>query len=146
MADDGRVRVRCPQCTKVNAIPSDLISSMIAEGTYNCANCGTPLGPPPQNMSTTPELPGHRIVRTLGVVSVLTAAAGFTAGMKGNDALAQGKRELYDQAHALGANAVVGLAGSPFGAAGGITKVFGGDAVGVLIMGTAVVVEPLEPE
>lgn len=41
------------------------------------------------------------------------------------------------------ADAVVGLTSSAFGAAGGITSGFGGDAVGVLLIGTAVLVEPL---
>jgi hypothetical protein len=41
------------------------------------------------------------------------------------------------------ANAIVGLHASTFGAHGGITNVLGGDAVGVLLMGTAVIVEPL---
>ena len=49
---------------------------------------------------------------------------------------------LRRSAARLGANAILGLRSSAFGAAGGITSAFGGDAVGVLLMGTAVTVEP----
>jgi uncharacterized protein YbjQ (UPF0145 family) len=44
------------------------------------------------------------------------------------------------------ANAIVGLVSSSFAAAGGVTGIFGGDAVGVLLIGTAVVVTPLADE
>ena len=44
-----------------------------------------------------------------------------------------------------GANAVVGLTGNTFGAGGGITSAIGGDAVGVLLMGTAVQIEEKQP-
>ena len=46
----------------------------------------------------------------------------------------------------MGANAVLGLSASWFGVGGGLTGVlaFSGDAVGVLITGTAVVLEENE--
>jgi uncharacterized protein YbjQ (UPF0145 family) len=89
-------------------------------------------------ITTLPTLPGFRITESVGIVSVIRAASGWTAGTKGNDALTKAHRELMEQATALGANAVVGVSGSAFGAAGGITNVLGGDAVGILLMGTAV--------
>jgi hypothetical protein len=97
-------------------------------------------------VTTLHELPGHRTLRALGPVWALAAASGFTAGTKGNDALAKGAKELMNQAQALGANAVLGLTCSTFGAGGGITSVFGGDAVGVLLAGTAVIIEPVEAD
>ena len=86
--------------------------------------------------------PGYRVVRGLGVASALTSASGFTAGMKGNEALYAAMSQLRTRAKELGGNAIVALSQSSFGAAGGITSV-GGDAVGVLLIGTVVHVEPL---
>ena len=57
-----------------------------------------------------------------------------------NEALTKGQTQLLADAHSRGANAIVGLTCSTFGAGGGITSVLGGDAVGVMLMGTAVVV------
>lgn len=95
-------------------------------------------------VTTLPDVPGFRTVESYGIVSVLAAASGFTAGTKGNDALARAQGQLLGQATQMGANAVVGVVGSSFGAGGGITSAFGGDAVGIMLMGTAVRVEPLE--
>jgi uncharacterized protein YbjQ (UPF0145 family) len=49
--------------------------------------------------------------------------------------------ELQQAAGDMGATAVLSLTTSSFGAGGGITSVFGGDAVGVLLVGSAVVVQ-----
>jgi len=95
-------------------------------------------------VTTLHDVPGFRTVESYGIVSVLAAASGFTAGTKGNDALARAQGQLLGQATEMGANAVVGVVGSSFGAGGGITSAFGGDAVGIMLMGTAVRVEPLE--
>jgi uncharacterized protein YbjQ (UPF0145 family) len=95
-------------------------------------------------ITTLHVLPGHRIVRSLGLVSQLSATSGFTATMKGKDALTTATTQLITTAQRLGANAIVGVSASSFGAGGGITSAFGGDAVGVLLLGTAVVVEPEE--
>ncbi len=92
-------------------------------------------------ITTLPALPGYRIARVLGLVSQLSATSGFTATVKGQGALNIATGELIAAAQRLGANAVVGVSASPFGAGGGITSAFGGDAVGVLMLGTAVVVE-----
>lgn len=92
---------------------------------------------------TLPNLPGHRIVTVHGVVTGMGSLSGWTATSKGQGAIDRAFPELLEAATRLGANAIVGLSGAPFGAAGGITNVLGGDAVGVLLMGTAVTVEPL---
>jgi uncharacterized protein YbjQ (UPF0145 family) len=96
---------------------------------------------PAQRVTTLPALPGYRIVRVVGAITELSATSGFTATSKGTSALDNAMRSLRLTAAESGANAIVGLAGSAFGAAGGITSAFGGDAVGVLLIGTAVVVE-----
>ena len=49
--------------------------------------------------------------------------------------------KLGRSAAAAGGNAIVGLRHSTFGAGGGITNALGGDAVGVMLIGTAVTVE-----
>jgi len=46
--------------------------------------------------------------------------------------------DLVESAVDLGGNAIIGVTTATFGAHGGITSGFGGDAVGVLITGTAV--------
>jgi uncharacterized protein YbjQ (UPF0145 family) len=129
------------------------VGTRAVEGVEVCNNCKRPLEFTPgmttkaslgQNMVTTLEcLPGYRIARSLGVVTELGATSGFTATSKGNAALDFAMSNLRESAARLGANAIVFLKGSPFGAAGGITSAFGGDAVGVLLMGDAVVVEAL---
>ena len=90
---------------------------------------------------TTDAIPGYRIVSVLGIVTELSANSGWTATSKGNIALAESLQRLRMTAAGMGANAIVGLSGSPFGAKGGVTSVVGGDAVGILLLGTAVVVE-----
>ncbi len=92
-------------------------------------------------VTTLDTLPGHRIVDSLGLVSTIGAMSGWTAKAKGDLAARRSYGELMWQAMALGANAVVGVSASAFGAGGGITSVLGGDAVGVLYVGTAVIVE-----
>jgi uncharacterized protein YbjQ (UPF0145 family) len=127
-------------------------------GTYTegdveyCRNCQRPINAPPSRavashspvsptrVTTLQSLPGHRITEVHGVVSILSGSSGFTATAKGNEALAAAMLGLRTSAADLGGNAVVGLTGSSFGAAGGITSAFGGDAVGVLLLGTSVTV------
>lgn len=96
---------------------------------------------PGDRVVTTPQLAGFHIVRVIGAVTELSATSGFTAAMKGNDALDDAMSKLRRTAAEAGANAIVGLTASVFGAKGGVTSAFGGDAVGVLLMGTAVYVE-----
>lgn len=100
----------------------------------------------PDRVTTLSGLPGYRTVHALGVVNALDSASGFTAGSKGNTALSSALAMLYERAAELGGNAVLGLVTSTFGAGGGITKGLGGDAVGVLLLGTAAVVEPVPTE
>lgn len=76
------------------------------------------------------------------VVTELTSSSGWTAASKGNNALNQAMTNLCASAHALNANAVVGLIPTTFGAHGGLTSGSGGDAVGVLLVGTAVTIAP----
>jgi uncharacterized protein YbjQ (UPF0145 family) len=98
----------------------------------------------PERVTTLAQLPGYHTVRVLGAITELSATSGFTASMKGNAALDEAMQNLRATATVRGANAIVGLAASVFGAKGGVTSAFGGDAVGVLLMGTAVVVEPAD--
>jgi uncharacterized protein YbjQ (UPF0145 family) len=95
------------------------------------------------HVTTLQTLPGYTITRVLGVVTELSATSGLTATQKGTAALEAGMASLCVAAGAMGANAILGLTSSTFGAAGGITSTFGGDAVGVLLVGTAAVVEPV---
>lgn len=96
---------------------------------------------PNSRISTSPTLAGFRIVKTHGLVSELASASGFTAQSKGNSALSGAVRGLVAAALGLEANAIVSVTASTFAAHGGITNALGGDAVGVLLMGTAVTVE-----
>lgn len=119
-----------------------------------CNSCGLPVTPDGSsyvdnptialaNVTTLQGIPGFRITRVLGVVTELAATSGFTANAKGNSALDSGMTALRHNAKTMGANSIVGLTSSTFSAGGGITSAFGGDAVGVLLMGTAVIVEAL---
>ena len=94
----------------------------------------------PDRITTLPHIPGHMVVDTKGLVVSLDSASGWTAGWKGRQAWARVIADLGEQASAMGANAVVGATASAFGAGGGVTNIVGGDAVGVLLMGTAVIV------
>lgn len=97
-------------------------------------------------ITTLSELPGYRIVKHHGIVSVVSSASGWTAAAKGQSAASQSWREIAMSAVALGGNAVVGIQLSAFGARGGITNVVGGDAVGVVVAGSVVTVEPVSQE
>ncbi len=103
-----------------------------------------PIGIPTAMVTTLPTLPGYQVTKVHGIVSELTSASGWTAASKGNTALNRAIDDVRASASALSANAVVGLAATAFGAHGGITNIVGGDAVGVLLLGTAVSVEPLD--
>jgi uncharacterized protein YbjQ (UPF0145 family) len=96
---------------------------------------------PRSRIVTLDHVPGHRVRDVLGLVTELTSASGWTAKIKGNTALEGALGNLVDSAVELGANAIIGVQAATFGAGGGITNVVGGDAVGVLITGTAVFVE-----
>lgn len=51
--------------------------------------------------------------------------------------------DLGRSAASLGTNAIVGFPASTFGAAGGITNAFNGHAVGIMLVGKAVLLEPI---
>jgi uncharacterized protein YbjQ (UPF0145 family) len=129
---------RCPSCDRYT-------SEQAPQARTDVPAEWNPSTFPGSRITTLPSLPGHRIVEVKGIVSILTSASGFTASMKGNEALTDALRQMAITALNLKANAIVGLTGSAFGAAGGITSVFGGDAVGILLLGTAVTVETEEP-
>ena len=95
-----------------------------------------------ERMTTLDHLPGHRVTRVLGVVSGVGSMSGWTATSKGTTARERSFGSLSQAAFELDANAIIGISASVFGAGGGITSIVGGDAVGVLYIGTAVVVEP----
>ena len=103
---------------------------------------------PHSRIVTLDHLPGYRITEVLGLVTELASASGWTAEHKGNQALEGALADLIDSATELGGNAIVGFKAATFGAHGGLTSGFGGDAVGVLLTGTAVrvVKEPAAPQ
>jgi uncharacterized protein YbjQ (UPF0145 family) len=116
-------------------------------GTHRVGEAPTPVDVSihPDKVTTLQNLPGYKTIRALGVVSELSAASGFTAGSKGATALERAMSTLRVRAEDMGANAIVALSASAFGAGGGITSALGGDAVGVLLVGSAVTVEPAMP-
>jgi uncharacterized protein YbjQ (UPF0145 family) len=124
---------RCPACNRYTTDVAPQAAQDVPEDT-------SPSSFPRSRITTLPSLPGHTIVEVKGIVSALTSASGFTASMKGNEALTDALRRMATTALDMKANAIVGLTGSSFGAGGGITSAFGGDAVGILLLGTAVTV------
>jgi len=125
-------------------------------GNYYCKACSRPItpggqpgpsGPPPliDHVTTLDWVPDYRVVKTLGLVSAIGANSGWTAKTKGDIADDRAQDVLMQAAARLGADAVLGVRASAFGAGGGITGAFGGDAVGILYVGTAAVVEPETP-
>ena len=132
------------------------VGTRLANGVEVCNACGLPAEfvlsqamadrsaqaiVPPERITTLASLPGYRVVKVLGVVAEVTSASGWTAEQKGTAALSDGMRRLGNAGRAVGANAIIGLQASTFGARGGVTSVVGGDAVGVLLIGTAAMVE-----
>lgn len=146
----GQVRI----CS-CGLIKQSKVGTSTRDGIALCNACGLPLELSPEliasaapsvtvpahQVTTLDALPGYRTVRALGVVTELSATSGLTATAKGTTALETGLFRLRQSAGEMEANAIVGLTSSSFGAAGGITGVLGGDAVGVLLIGTAVIVE-----
>lgn len=111
-----------------------------------------PAGLANSNVTTAFELPGHRVVRSLGVVRGITVRSrsivgNFVGGIQslfgGNitiytELCEQARRETYqemlDNARRLGANAIIGMRYDATEIMTGLTE--------VLCYGTAVVVEP----
>ncbi len=160
---DGRKR--CSLCGKV-PLPPDYCrcdpmwrlgaKDSIVDGAKVCGRCNLKLAWIPRHEEPAPEddpnlvlttidyVPGYRITEVLGLVSQLVGSSGLTAGVKGREAKNGALRALSRSAYNLDANAVIGISFSAFGAGGGLTNVFGGDAVGVLVSGTAVRIEKIE--
>lgn len=95
----------------------------------------------PHMISGRAEIAGYSIKENLGIATELTSASGWTASAKGNSALNRAFYGFVRNSSRMGGNAIVSVSISTFGAAGGITSMVGGDAVGVLITGTVVIVE-----
>lgn len=94
-----------------------------------------PEGVPMKFVTTLHEYPGSRTVECFGLIAIVTSTAANTASEKGRESLRSGLTELSVVAAEKGANAILGLQISNFGASqGGML----GDAVGVSLMGTAV--------
>ena len=92
-------------------------------------------------ITTLDHLPGHRIAYVLGLVSAVSSTSSGYAQSKGEAAFDTALGMFSVQALALRANAVVGVKVAAFAARGSLT-LLGGDAVGALLVGTAVLVEP----
>jgi uncharacterized protein YbjQ (UPF0145 family) len=96
---------------------------------------------PRQFVSTIEAIPGYEIVEHHGVVGTVASTAGKKAGSKGFESLQSAQLALREGAWNQGANAIVGVHAAPFGASmGGVM----GDAVGVLLLGTAVTIRRLD--
>lgn len=89
-------------------------------------------------MVSTDSLPGYTITKVLGLVSSVDSDAVWTASSKGQNALDASLAALVVQARSLNADAIIGLHMAAYGARGGVTSMVGGDAVGVIVWGTAV--------
>lgn len=86
-------------------------------------------------VSTTATYEPYGIARNLGIVRGIGTAAGKTASAKARGAYDEALLALKDAARQVGADGVVGVQISPFAAGmGGML----GDAVGIVLMGSAV--------
>lgn len=102
-----------------------------------------PEGVPLEFVTTLHEYPGFETVKCFGLVAIVTSTAGMGATEKGLGSLRSGLKDLRVHAAQKGANAIVGLQISNFGASiGGVM----GDAVGVSLIGTAVSLVPTVTE
>ena len=130
---------RCPLCSS-------------RETTGNCPKCGDvahegdcAAGLQLDMVTTLSTIPNFRIVEHVGFVSALTSNVslmpGSTVSKQGNSALSQAMFELMASAGQLGANAIVGVQTSAYSATKGS---LGGDSVGILVTGSAVIVDELD--
>lgn len=146
MARDGggyAPRVGKPPCANGHRVHVTNCSECHRESAAACVipmSAATPINA--DMVTTLAIVPGFRIARALGVVTELSATSGWTAGWKGTTALEGAMNGLRRSAAAMGANGVVGPTSSTFAAGGGITNMLGPDAVGVLLVGTAVHLGP----
>jgi len=130
-------------------------------GVERCGNCGRPTSQIPVEykawmdsesrpasvqetfVTTLQALDGQQVVESFGVVTSISSSAGRGAQAKGSIAMESAMVSLRRAAGDRGANAVVGLQVAPFAASVGGNF---GDAVGILLAGTAVRVEQLTDE
>lgn len=120
-------------------------------GVEVCNNCNRPLEygaaaslhlqVDPAMVSALAEMPGHRVIQSFGVVTEMSTAGTWSAATKGAAALDEAMIGIRTAAARAGGNAILGLRGVPFGV--GRTGPATSDAVGVLLMGDAVLVEPI---
>ena len=139
------MRLKCPVC-----------ENDVVEGDRFCPKCGAAIGPEATRfiLSTTPSIPGYKIMKVLGVVTGLTPRTrgvlgqivGGIQSMFGGEITAfttelekarmEAMERVKAKALALGANALIGLdlETSDMGAQMGI--------VVISATGTAVIAEP----
>ncbi len=89
-------------------------------------------------MATLPELPGYVVTEIHGVVTAVSTQNVKGSKGKAVDSLETAMYEIRAAAWDKGGNAVLGLKTSTFAASIGGAM---GDAVGVVVVGTAVVLE-----
>jgi len=122
------------------------------ESTGNCPKCGDEAhvgdcaaGLQLNMVTTLSSVPNFCIVEHLGFVSAITSNVGVlpgaTVSKQGNSALSQAMFELMASARQMGANAIVGVQTTAYSANKGS---IGGDSVGILVSGSAVIVEELD--
>ena len=138
---NGAVLKACPACQAVHSLARALNERKRADDTEHRKASLAYLDL--ERVTTLQELPGYRTVRSRGLVFALQGASGLTAGGKGREAASRATRDFLEEARRMGANAVLGVHTAAFGAGGGITNILGGDAVGIVLVGTAAVVEAL---
>ncbi len=96
---------------------------------------------PLERITSLDAVPGRTVDRSLGAVTVIAAGGGWTAEHRGREALERAMSEIGAAAGRRGADAVVGLSVSAFGARSSVAAL-NGDAIGIVLLGTAVVLEP----
>ncbi|MGI9085382.1 MAG: hypothetical protein ACR2FE_08820 [Aeromicrobium sp.] len=93
---------------------------------------------PREFVTTLQAIPGYVIESHLGVIAIVVATAGMSAQEKATHSISESMKQLRTVGLNRGGNAVLGLHMGPFGASiGGVM----GDAVGMVLLGTLVVVK-----
>lgn len=92
----------------------------------------------PSFITTLDAVPAYPTVRALGLVAGVGTGSGKVARNKGLQAYAEAIEQMSNAAAGYGANAIVGVTVSNFGSS--IGGAFG-DAVGVTLLGTAVIIK-----
>lgn len=155
MSDVERIRIPCEQCKKNNLVPAGILTKNAGSWDVSCANCGEPLPQPmgratglrPHVLQATADtLAGYDLVEHVGLVVAAVSTMMFGKISKQEDRLShaatQALAQLSDQAHEMGANAVVSIKLAANNAEGGPIS---SNSTGVLASGTAVRVTPSQP-